>query len=356
MQSRWGPEAIDRTCRDIRDSDYPFGGITVVFGGDFQQILPVVIRGTREQVVSATLQHSHLWKHMQVLRLYQNMRLESQDGDARNFAAWLLDVGHGQTGDPSSAFINIPDSMQSANKDALISSVYGDITPYNPVPPPEYFLHRTILAPRNEEVNIMNGDVLDRMPGQTHSFFSADSIEAEEDGPNSEINPHELTPEFLRAINQSNLPLGELHVKEGCPLILLRNLASTRGLCNGTRLVLLRVSTHVLEVKIIGGDHDGEIALLPRIVLNPGSEANFAFTLRRRQFPVRLAFAMTINKGQGQSVKFVGLDLRASVFSHGQLYVALSRCTSKERIKACLPENVSNGVTRNIVYPEILLD
>src|SRR3984885_14408421 len=57
------------------------------------------------------------------------------------------------------------------------------------------------------------------------------------------------------------------------------------------------------------------------------------FTLQRCQFPPHLAFAMTINKSQGQSLKLVGIDLRSPVFSHGQLYVALSRCPSVQRIK-----------------------
>lgn len=69
---------------------------------------------------------------------------------------------------------------------------------------------------------------------------------------------------------------------------------------------------------------------------------------------MRLAFAMTINKSQGQSVQNVGLDLRTSVFSHGQLYVALSRCTSGDRIKVLLPEGNETRRTPNIVYKEIL--
>ena len=60
-----------------------------------------------------------------------------------------------------------------------------------------------------------------------------------------------------------------------------------------------------------------------------------------------------VNKSQGQSVKHVGLDLRVPVFSHGQLYVALSRCTSKDRIKVLLPTE-ANGQTPNIVYQEVL--
>ena len=67
-----------------------------------------------------------------------------------------------------------------------------------------------------------------------------------------------------------------------------------------------------------------------------------------------LAFKMTINKSQGQLVNFVGIDLRTPVFSHGQLYVALSRCTSFDRISVLLPDGEEDSTT-NIVYPEVLI-
>jgi len=122
-------------------------------------------------------------------------------------------------------------------------------------------------------------------------------------------------------------------------------------------MVLLRMSDRVLEVRLIGGEHDGEIAFIPRITAIPSSKSTgFAFALRRRQFPVRLAFAMSINKAQGQSVAIVGLDLRVPVFSHGQLYVALSRSTSSRRIKILLPPDASGSETMNIVFTEVLLD
>ena len=122
-------------------------------------------------------------------------------------------------------------------------------------------------------------------------------------------------------------------------------------------MVLLRMTPKVLEVHLIGGDHDGDIAMIPHTISTPsGWNADFSFKLRRRQFPVRLAFAITINKAQGQSAKYVGLDLQTSVFSHGQLYVALSRATSSQRIRVLLPDNSLDSVTTNVVYPEVLLD
>ena len=142
-------------------------------------------------------------------------------------------------------------------------------------------------------------------------------------------------------------------MKIGCPLILLRNLAPAQGLCNGTRLVLTRAAGRVLEVLILGGDHDGEVAFIPRIAVIPMDARDVAFKFKRHQFPVRLAFAMTINKAQGQSLKYVGLDLRVPVFAHGQLYVALSRVTARGRLKILLqPPTFS---TTNVVYRDVLL-
>ena len=89
--------------------------------------------------------------------------------------------------------------------------------------------------------------------------------------------------------------------------------------------------------------------------------------LRRRQFPVRLAWAMTINKAQGQTLCQVGLYLPKPVFSHGQLYVALSRVGSSSRLRIVLEttethghlqsdDRVPSGIyTDNVVWSEALL-
>ena len=94
------------------------------------------------------------------------------------------------------------------------------------------------------------------------------------------------------------------------------------------------------------------MVFIPRITLAPSAE-DLPIPLRQQQFPIRLAFAMTINKSQGQSLAHVRLDLRSPVFSHGQLYVGLSRCTSGNRLKVLL-KDIDNGQTSNVVYKEIL--
>ena len=92
--------------------------------------------------------------------------------------------------------------------------------------------------------------------------------------------------------------------------------------------------------------------IIPRIPLT-SLEGELLFILTRRQFPIKLCFAMTINKSQGQSLKKVGLDLRVPVFSHGQLYVTLSGVTDVSNLTVLLLEQ-AHGKTTNIVYPEVL--
>lgn len=136
--------------------------------------------------------------------------------------------------------------------------------------------------------------------------------------------------------------------------MVLRNLNPSNGVCNGTRAILTNCTRRVLEVALLGGDHHGKKVLIPRIIFKLPEE-EIGFHMERRQFPVRLAFSMTINKSQGQSVKNVGLDLRHPVFTHGQFYVAASRCTSSGHIKVLFPEGSECSVTTNIVYKNVLL-
>jgi hypothetical protein len=331
------------------DSDKPFGGITVLFSGDYRQTLPVIVKASREQIVSACLRRSPLWQYVQVFHLKTNRRLDTEEG-SQEWAEFLLDVGCGKRTDADGT-ITLPESMRCGDDEqSLIDAVYPNIV--HPQPD-SFFVKRSILSCRNDDVDDLNKSILSKFPGREKVYLAADTVphEAGADASGNDLIPYPA--EFLASLTASGLPIARLALKEGCPLMLLRNLDPSRGLCNGTRLRLLSMGSHVLRCRILGGTHEGTEVFIPRITLEP-TDGTLPFPLRRRQFPVRLAFAMTINKSQGQSLENVGLDLRIPVFSHGQLYVALSRCTSAQRIKALFPEHETGTKTTNIVYPEVL--
>jgi hypothetical protein len=220
------------------------------------------------------------------------------------------------------AFINLPNHFKCLENivSSLIDTIYPGI--YDPLQRlDEYFSEHVILACRNNDVNDLNHHVLHKFPGQEQVFHSADSIVNDGDG---EL----LYPaEYLNSINCSGLPLAHLALKVGSPVMVLRNLNLSGGVCNGSRGILTRIRNRVLEVRLITGDHAGSKIFIPRMQLCP-IQGQLPFILSRLQFPVRLCFSMTINKSQGQSVEHVGLDLRNAVFTHGQFYVAVSRVKS----------------------------
>ena len=241
--------------------------------------------------------------------------------------------------------------MESAN--SLIKSIYPAIDS-TPPPPPEYFLNRMILAPRNVDVGEINQEILDRMAGDSRQYISADEIIRE---PGADPRNDEPIPiKFLRSVSSSSLPPGELNLKVGCPVILLCNLSPGQGLCNGTWMVITQMGNRVLEVQLLGGERDGQSALIPQISLIPTSSPEVSFKFKCHQFPVRLAFKLSINKSQGQSVQHAGLYLCFPVFAHGQLYVALSHATSPHNIKILLADDATECLTTNIVYNEVLID
>ena len=215
---------------------------------------------------------------------------------------------------------------------------------------------KAILTPLNKDANDLNNIALKKMVGEVSVHKSVDTVHEDEAG--EALN---YPAEFLNSLSLPGMPEHKLELKIGCSLLLIRNLNPTIGLCNGTRLKLESLP-RILNCLVLNGSHKGEVAYIPRInLLN--TEGKLPFQMSRRQFPVKLAFAMTINKAQGQSLSQVGVYLPNPVFSHGQLYVALSRSGSKLKTKIFVVDvegiqgkiaNKQGVYTSNVVYAEAL--
>lgn len=154
------------------------------------------------------------------------------------------------------------------------------------------------------------------------------------------------------------MPPHKLVLKYNALIILLWNMNPFEGLCNGTRLFCKDFQRNVIRAEISYGEFAGKEVLLHRIPLQPLTGEQYTVPFKRFQFPIRLCFAMTINKAQGQTLDYVGIYLKEPVFSHGQLYVALSRAKSINSIKVFITGSTygssNNITTKNIVYKEIL--
>lgn len=177
---------------------------------------------------------------------------------------------------------------------------------------------------------------------------------------------------YLESLCAGPLPHHRLELKVGAPVLLMRNLNVQLGLCNGTRLIVVQLNECSIVCKISSGLFKGCIHYIPRISFH-STEFGLPGTLHRRQYPLKLAFAITISKAQGQTVDGrCGLYLDKPPFAHAMLYVALSRVTRETDIKIVIENGVSQGkrdsgrpggnrritnqtwYTRNIVYIDIL--
>ena len=166
-------------------------------------------------------------------------------------------------------------------------------------------LKKVILANQNDDIRTLNTWTLSLLEGNVRTYYSIDLAKPRGVDQSEEGVTLGYQTDYL---NSLQFPKHKLEVKVGAVILLLQNLCINEGLCNGTRISSACIPT---------GDEEGEIVFIPRIKLDTGESSDLPFVLHRRQFPVTLAFTITINKSQGQSFPEVSLYLDKPLFSHG---------------------------------------
>lgn len=278
------------------------------------------------------------------------MRAKSSE---KNFAVWLLQLGNNEIkSDIGDNLIRIPDEF--ITNDSLITHVFGNSIDNNITS----YCNRAIVCPFNDDCTIINEEALELIDGYTREYNSIDMV-LPDDHDDNLINT--IPIEYLHSITPSGMPPHTLKLKVGAVVMLIRNMDMGFGLVNSVRMIVREMYNNLLKLEVITGASKGQVTYLPRIDLL-STDNNLPFKFKRRQFPLRLAFAMTINKAQGQTLDKIGIYLSRCVFSHGQLYVAFSRVKAASDVKIKIMPTSHQGqfpgvegyFTKNIVYDEVL--
>ena len=362
---------LDRQFRDIMGNNEPFGGKTLLLCGDFKQLPPVIPRGSRRAVMAASIKTSPYFQNATILKLVKNERLRKQllehdlslneKQKLKKFDKWITNIGynkvpkrtniHGQAIKLDPSYIaNCP------NLTNFIDQIYSEMNQRNDA---NYFKNRCILTTLNENVKKINSLCLDKFQSVVNDSSSyQNKTYASDDSVGLDDVEAMFSKEWLNEQEYNGIPLHKLKLKVGAPVILLRNVNPAEGLCNGTRLIIKELHDYSMHCVVMSNPNKS--VYLPRMILSPSSnQAGFDF--KRRQFPISLAFAMTINKSQGQTMKHTAIYLPAPVFEHGQLYVAVSRVTSPDNLKIFVENSTHHGyidnewITKNVVYEPLLV-
>jgi hypothetical protein len=340
------------------------------------QILPIVKENTKSAILSALISSCNkVWPLFHKYPLKTNMRLASaaaalaRGGTITNeeqaqlqYASMLIDVSsnnHSQwcqvleRTSEDSAIIGLP-SINYYTKDQHTQAVSW-LYPDRQLDP-----QTTILCSSNESVDHWNAIAQDLNPMESITLMSKDTFDEVDD--EKGLIKKMMTPQVLSRLKKVGIPDHDLTLKVGDVCLVIRAIECLK-LGNNTRVRIVAIHRYTVEVATLLETQERFIRL-PRICFQFRLRYEHSYQITRMQFPLRLAYAMTFNKSQSQTLQKVLLDITDPPFSHGQLYVALSRVRDCNMISLYVSNDQlqpstdsSTGmmpVVNNIVYQDVL--
>lgn len=292
--------AIDKSLRMIRKApDQPFGGVQVAMFGDPHQLPPVVQGGEVQQHFADAYGgpyffNAPVFQDSEISRLELNEVFRQRD----------------------EGFVGILNAVRDGDIDEFVAESLNErVARLDDLSDPT---RTVVLTPTNAAANQINANFLQQLPGEAHKFEAL------------------ITGEFSAGAYPTD---GDLVLKEGARVILLRNDAKGRWV-NGSLATVLWLGDHEIGIEVNGDEY----TLEPEVWEN----VHYAFDTKEdkivetvagkfRQFPLRLAWALTIHKAQGMTLDRVFVDFGRGTFSHGQAYVALSRARTMQGLVLARP-------------------
>lgn len=329
---------VDQLLQRLMNNSHPFGGKIMLLAGDFRETLPISKGASEQETVFNTILYAKsVWSYVKQLELTQNMRFK-RDGDFE----WVRDVGSGAI-----QCVDMPINCHVETESQLIDWVFG--CPVKPLDP-HAAQSKIILTMTNANTKSFNRACLERMPGRSYYFQSPEIVrKLRPNQPSKQI----YSINYFNRMLPKDFPPAHLDLKIDCPIVLKR---WYKDLQPGTRLTVSQIHKDgSIKATVITGPYLGESRTIRRVncVLRLNNQN---LQLQRYQLPVDLCFAMTIHKAQGLTFDQVGLSLPQPVYSHGQLYMALSRVRNLNSLKVWVMANNKQNFSSvpNIVYPGVI--